>query len=265
MPVPIPLLQIDAFTAEPFSGNPAAVCWLDQERDSGWMQRVAAEMNLSETAFLSPMHEGFRLRWFTPVAEIDLCGHGTLASAHALWTWGRLAADQVARFHTRSGWLLAERQGDGIVLDFPAQKTRPVEPPAGLAEALGARPVNCEAGPGLENLVAELDAEDTVRRLRPDFAALGRLPLRRTTVTSRGRDFDFVSRVFVPTMGINEDPVTGSAHCQLATYWNERLGRSRFRAYQASARGGILQVELRGERVRLGGQAVTVFRAELMA
>ncbi|HUX68856.1 MAG TPA: PhzF family phenazine biosynthesis protein [Terriglobales bacterium] len=265
----IPLLQVDAFTDRAFGGNPAAVCWLEQPRAAEWMQQVAAEMNLSETAFVEPHPQGFGLRWFTPTVEVELCGHATLASAHALEVWGRLAPGQAARFLTRSGWLGAQRQGEWIELDFPARATEAAAMPPGLEQALGGVAASfCGRGPGPlgVNYLLELGSEAEVRAVRPDFAALARLPLRSLSIASAGTaPYDFVSRFFAPGGGVNEDPVTGSAHTQLAPYWGKKLGKSEMLAYQASARGGRLRLRLAGERVLLGGQAVTVLRGELLA
>jgi len=259
------LLQIDAFTAEPFRGNPAAVCFLDRERDDAWMGNVAAEMNLSETAFLLPRGDGWSLRWFTPAAEVKLCGHATLASAHALWQEGVLAAGEVARFHTLSGVLTASRDGDLIELDFPATPPEETAAPDGLFDALGVVSARHVARNQFDYLV-ELASEDEVRALRPNFAALRPLPVRGTIVTSRAESdgFDFVSRFFAPAFGVDEDPVTGSAHCALTPYWSRILGKDEMRAWQASARGGALRVRLAGERVKLAGHAVTVMRGELV-
>lgn len=255
---------MDAFTSEPFQGNPAAVCVLDGERDSQWMQRVASEMNLAETAFLRAREDGFDLRWFTPSVEVDLCGHATLASAHVLWESGRLAPDRPARFHTKSGLLTAVRLGDWIELDFPATPAEAVEAPPGLVEALGA-PVRYVGRSRFDYLV-ELPSEESVAGLRPDFRALGAIAARGVIATARSSDpaFDFVSRFFAPASGINEDPVTGSSHCCLAPFWSRCLGKNAFLARQLSARGGVLKVGLDGDRVRLGGQAVTVLEGELL-
>lgn len=263
----VPMIQVDAFTSEPFRGNPAAVCFLDEPRGDEWMQRVAAELNLAETAFVRPradVSEGFDLRWFTPTVEVDLCGHATLASAHALWESGRLSGSAPARFHTRSGLLSATRVGDWIELDFPATPAEPVPTPPGLEEALGAHPLS--VGRSRFDYIVELDGEETVRELRPHFGKLAGVGPRGVIVTSRSAaaDSDFVSRFFAPASGIDEDPVTGSAHCTLAPFWSRRLGKDRFLARQISARGGVLKVHLDGDRVRLGGQAVTVFRSELL-
>lgn len=261
----IRIVQVDAFTDRPFAGNPAAVCVLDGPRAEEWMQAVAREMNLSETAFLwREGEEAYRLRWFTPTLEVELCGHATLASAHVLWEEGHLAAGQPARFQTRSGRLTAERRGEWIEMDFPAEPARPVEPPPGLAAALGAAPL--WTGRNRFDLLVELDSAAAVRALQPDIGALRRIEARGVIVTAPAdtRGYDFVSRFFAPAVGVDEDPVTGSAHCCLGPYWSERLGRPEVVGYQASARGGVVRVRARGERVRLGGQAVTVLRGELL-
>lgn len=258
------IVQVDAFTDTPFKGNPAAVCVLPAPRDEAWMQAVAREMNLSETAFLHPQDGGFALRWFTPAVEVALCGHATVASAHVLWTEGHLDRDRQARFHTKSGLLTADRRGDWIELDFPANPAAPATAPAGLATALGVEPKH--VGKSRFDYLVEVDTEATVRTLAPDHAALARLPVRGVMVTSRADTpgFDFVSRFFAPGSGIPEDPVTGSSHCTLGPFWGERLGKREFVAYQASARGGVVRVRLEGDRVKLGGQAVTVLRGELV-
>jgi predicted PhzF superfamily epimerase YddE/YHI9 len=257
------IVQVDAFTDTPFRGNPAAVCVLPDERDAAWMQAVAAEMNLSETAFLLKRGDGFGLRWFTPAVEVDLCGHATLASAHVLWEDRHLAREAQARFHTKSGLLTADRRGEWIELDFPVKPEAPAGAPPGLAEALGAAPKY--VGKNQFDYLVEVDSEDTVRALAPDHAALAKLPVRGVIVTSRASTpgFDFVSRFFAPGSGIAEDPATGSSHCALGPFWGARLGKTQMLAYQASARGGVVRVRLEGERVKLGGQAVTVLRGEL--
>ena len=262
----IPLLQVDAFTDRPFHGNPAAVCLLDAPRDEAWMQSVAAEMNLAETAFVVPQADGFSLRWFTPTLEVDLCGHATLATAHALWQTGRLAANADARFHSKSGLLTATRRDGLIELDFPATPAAPA--PAfvdGLTDALGAAPE--WTGRSIFDLMAVYGSAAEVRALRPDMTRVAELPARGVIVTAPADDgvHDFVSRFFAPAAGVPEDPVTGSAHCALAPYWAERKGASRLLGYQASARGGTVRVEVVGARVRLAGHAVTVFTAELEA
>jgi len=262
--VPLTITQVDAFTSTPFSGNPAAVCVLPEERDASWMQNVAREMNLAETAFLLSGPDGWGLRWFTPAVEVDLCGHATLASAHVLWETNRLAMDETARFHTRSGLLTAVRRGDWIELDFPATPDEPVDAPPGLVESVGATPRYI--GKSVFDYLVELDSEETVRSLSPDFGVMRKIGARGVIATSRSADpdFDFVSRYFAPAFGIDEDPVTGSTHCCLAPFWSRRLGKTSFLARQISARGGVLKVELKGDRVGLGGQAVTVMRAELL-
>jgi PhzF family phenazine biosynthesis protein len=258
------LLQVDAFTAEPFRGKPAADCLLDRERDAAWMQDVAAEMNLSETAFLLRRDDGFSLRWFTPAVEVALCGHATLASAHALWEEQLLGPSDVARFHTKSGLLTAERKGEWIELDFPATREERSEAPEGLLSSLGVTEA-VYVGRNKFDYLVEVASEELVRGLNPDHAGLRRIPVRGVIVTSRASmpDADFVSRFFAPGSGVDEDPVTGSAHCCLTPYWSARLGREEMTGYQASRRGGFVRVRLAGERVKLGGRAVTVFRGEL--
>jgi PhzF family phenazine biosynthesis protein len=261
----VPLFIADAFTSEPFRGNPAAVCLLDGPRPDAWMQQVASEMNLSETAFLHREGNGHRLRWFTPAIEVKLCGHATLASAHVLWETGLAEPGQTIHFQTLSGVLRAERQGGWIELDFPALVTKPCTPPEGLVESLGAAPTYIGSY-GMDYL-CEMADERQVRSLQPDIARLGTLRTRGVIVTSRSLDpaFDFVSRFFAPAAGVAEDPVTGSAHCALAPYWAAKLGRNELLGYQASRRGGAVRVRVQGERVHLGGQAVTVVRGELCA
>src|SRR2546428_152738 len=236
------IVQVDAFADRAFRGNPAAVCVLPQARGEPWMQDVAREMNLAETAFLHPENGDYRLRWFTPAVEVALCGHATLASAHVLWEDGYLSADREARFHTQSGVLTARRSGDWIELDFPATPPAPAPAPPGLAAALrvGTRWV----GRSKFDYLVELDSEDAVRGLKPDLAALERVDARGIIVTSRATTpgFDFVSRFFAPQSGVPEDPVTGSAHCALAPFWSERLQRTEMTAYQASPRGGVIRV-----------------------
>jgi PhzF family phenazine biosynthesis protein len=260
----IPLYQVDAFTSQPFHGNPAGVCLLAKPQPDAWMQAVAAEMNLSETAFLLPEANGYRLRWFTPAVEVDLCGHATLASAHILWETGRLAADQIANFYTKSGLLTACKDGSWIELNFPVKLVEQVDAPAGLAEALGVKPIF--TGKNIFDYLVEVEHEDMVRTVQPNIARLKEIPARGVIVTSRSAsaEYDFVSRFFAPRVGVNEDPVTGSAHCCLVPYWSEKLGKASMKAYQASARGGELRVAMDGERVRLAGQAVTIFTAELV-
>jgi len=232
------------------------------------MQHVAREMNLSETAFVVPRvaaADDFDLRWFTPTVEVDLCGHATLASAHVLWENGQVATTSIARFHTRSGVLTAARRGEWIELDFPATPDEAIEPPAGLVEAVGARPRY--VGRSRFDFLFELDDETAVRNVRPDFGRLRGFAARGVIATSRAdaSGIDFVSRYFAPAFGIDEDPVTGSTHCCLGPFWGRRLNKTELVARQVSARGGELKVALDGDRVRLGGQAVTVLRGELLA
>ena len=257
------LLTVDAFTDQPFRGNPAAVCLLDGERDAGWMQQVAAEMNLSETAFLLRKDDGWSLRWFTPAVEVDLCGHATLASAHVLWETGALPKDDEARFHTQSGLLTCRRDGEWIWMDFPAKPEQPAGDIAGLAEALGVEPAY--VGRSQFDVLVEVASEGAVTALQPDIGALRRVEARGVIVTARAEreGADFVSRFFAPNAGVDEDPVTGSAHCVLAPYWATKLGRTELAGYQASRRGGTVRVRASGDRVLLGGRAVTVMRGEL--
>jgi PhzF family phenazine biosynthesis protein len=261
----VPLLQIDAFTSRAFRGNPAAVCLLPAPADEAWMQDVAAEMNLAETAFVAPLDSDFGLRWFTPAVEVDLCGHATLASAHALWETGRLPAARSARFHTRSGLLTAEQVDGWIELNFPSTPAVEVDPPDGLLDALGVRAVY--VGRSRFDYIVEVESESIVREVAPDLEALRSLKSRGVVVTSRASSdgVDFVSRYFAPGSGIDEDPVTGSTHCCLAPYWAEKVGRAAFVAHQLSRRGGVLHLRLDGNRVRIRGQAVTVLRGELLA
>ncbi len=261
----LPLFQVDAFTDRPFAGNPAAVCILNEPGDAAWMQQVAREMNLSETAFLSRQNDGYSLRWFTPAVEVALCGHATLASAHVLWEQGHLPAGAQARFHTKSGLLTAVQSDDWIELDFPAKPEQPAESIPDLAEALGTTPIY--VGMSQFDCLVEVESEADVRTLQPDLARLAAIPARGIIVTSRASTpgYDFVSRFFAPNVGVPEDPVTGSAHCVLSPFWSKRLGRARLTGYQASPRGGVVRVRLDGERVYLGGQAVTVLRGELLA
>jgi PhzF family phenazine biosynthesis protein len=264
------IFQVDSFASRPFEGNPAAVCLLDRERADGWMRRVAAEMNLSETAFLLEVGGGFRLRWFTPTTEVPLCGHATLATAHVLWETGRLSLDQVAVFETLSGRLTARRVETWIEMDLPASPAAESAPPAGCLQALGVTPswVGRTADRGLGDVdhLVVLESEDAVRRTRPDFQRLrGLSGSFIVTAPPATGPFDFVSRCFAPSFGIDEDPVTGAAHCTLVPYWAGRLGRVELVGYQASARGGVVRGRLAGARVRIAGEAVTVLRGELLA
>lgn len=259
------ITQVDAFTNRAFAGNPAAVCVLSAPQDDAWMQNVAQEMNLSETAFIVRQDDGFGLRWFTPTVEVPLCGHATLASAHVLWSEGHLSVDEVVRFSTKSGVLTAKLQGDWIELDFPVNVSCATVAPSELSKALGVAYKSV-----FENslgYLVELESEDLVRELQPNFQLLKTLPVSDiivTSITHPGSDYDFISRFFAPGLGINEDPVTGAAHCCLAPFWRDRLQKDRFLAYQASSRGGVVKVYYPGgDRVYLGGQAVTVLRGEL--
>ena len=257
---------IDAFADEPFRGNPAAVVLLDRERPDQWMQSVALEMNQAETAFLLVRDDAFGLRWFTPRAEVDLCGHATLASAHYLWGADLLPPDDEARFHTRSGVLTARRADDGwITLDFPAIVPLDTTIPDDLREVLGVVPREVRGGDF--DLLCVLDHADAVRRLVPDLRRIAQWDVRGVVVTAPGDSpgIDFVSRCFFPALGIDEDPVTGSAHCALAPYWHGVTGRETLIGHQASARGGTIRCRVVGDRVRLAGRAVTTLRAELVA
>lgn len=258
------IIQVDAFTDRPFAGNPAAVCILPEPADEAWMKDVAREMNLSETAFLVGHDGGYDLRWFTPTIEVALCGHATLAAAHVLWEEGHLKPEAQARFHTKSGLLTAVRRNDWIEMDFPAICEEPAPPPPGLIEALGVEAQY--VGRNKFDWLVEVGSEAMVRAITPDHAQLRRIPARGVMVTSRASSvgFDFVSRFFAPGSGIDEDPVTGSAHCCLAPYWAKKLGKCELVAYQASLRGGVVRVQTAGDRVKLAGQAVTVLRGELV-
>jgi predicted PhzF superfamily epimerase YddE/YHI9 len=264
----VPISVVDAFSETPFRGNPAGVCLPPRDAEPAWMQAVAAEINLAETAFLFPRSSGeYDLRWFTPLVEVDLCGHATLASAHRLWE-ENLADDGPIRFHTRSGVLTATRGRTDIELDFPSEPPREIPPPPGLAEALRA-PFVWTGENALGDLLVEMPDDTAVRNLEPDFVALGKLPARGVIATAAAeRRFDvghdFVSRFFAPRVGINEDPMTGSAHCALAPFWAGRLGRTELVGWQASARGGIVRTRVDGDRVALSGHAVTVWKGELL-
>lgn len=261
----MPMYHVDAFTNRPFAGNPAAVCFLTDQRPASWMQAVAAEMNLSETAFFRPTEEGsWQLRWFTPRVEVDLCGHATLATAHVIWATDMADQGETLRFHTRSGVLTARRDGLDIVLDFPAKVAEAAPPPPGLIEALG-QDARHTASNRMDWLV-ELADESSVRALQPDLARLAQVEARGVIVTARadaGQPYDFVSRFFAPAVGVPEDPVTGSAHCALAPYWSQRLGKNNLLGYQASERGGHVGMRLHADRpgrVELLGQAITTMQ-----
>jgi len=259
----ITLYQVDAFTEEPFHGNPAAVCLLPGPAEEEWMANLAKEMNLSETAFLYSKEEGYSLRWFTPAVEVSLCGHATLASAHILYETGAVKPEKEAIFYTASGELMARKRGKEIELNFPATPPEEISEPAGLIAALG---VKAEyIGQSRFDFLVRVASESEVRKATPDFIKLNELGVRGVMLTSCGEgDFDFISRFFAPGAGIDEDPVTGSAHCCLGPYWGKELGKEEMRAYQASRRGGIVGVRLAGERVYLTGKAVTIFQGKLV-
>jgi len=261
--MPIPLFHVDAFTERPFAGNPAAVCVLPAWKNDAWLAAIGREMNLSETAFLVKSASGFGLRWFTPTVEVDLCGHATLASAHILWEQGFAISPEI-QFSTKSGVLKALRRPDGIDLDFPLKPEEPAPAPPGLLEALGVAAKYI--GKSQFDYLVEVESETALRAVTPDFQSLAKTPARGVIVTSKSNDprFDFVSRFFAPGAGIDEDPVTGSAHCCLADFWRKRLDKAEFRAFQASARGGVVQVRIQNSRVLLGGKAVTVAKGELL-
>jgi PhzF family phenazine biosynthesis protein len=260
-----PIYQVDSFTSKPFQGNPAGVCILDASQPDAWMQNVALEMNLSETAFLLKDRDGYRLRWFTPRVEVDLCGHATLASAHILWETGRETTDTELRFQTRSGLLTAKYNEGWIELNFPKATLVDANPPDGMLTALDVDALY--VGHDGTDYLVELENEKILRSLQPDFNRLERVSSRGVIVTARSDspEYDFVSRFFGPQVGIPEDPVTGSAHCVLAPYWAAKLGKESFSAYQASARGGELRVRIEGDRVAICGQAVTIIAGTLMA
>jgi len=303
MPGDIPVLVVDAFTSEPFRGNPAGVVLLDKARSEEWMQSFAAEMKHAETAFLVPEEGGFHLRWFTPMAEVDLCGHATLASAHALWETGTLPAGEEGRFRTRSGLLTARQGRSGIEMDFPAQPPQAVEDcdSQQVGTGLVGEVVNkalsgavCESifrglgarggyvGWNGSDYLVEMSDEAAVRALQPDFQVLGTIGTRGVIATAagnssgngapgsakgegstKGEGYDFISRFFAPAFGIDEDPVTGSAHCALGPYWAGKLGKDEVVGYQASPRGGTVRVKVRGDRVILVGRAVTILRGTI--
>jgi PhzF family phenazine biosynthesis protein len=256
--------HVDAFTRVPFKGNPAGVCLLSEPAPDHWMQSVAHEVNLSETAFVEKRSDGFSLRWFSPKVEVDLCGHATLASAHVLWETGAVKSEEPARFHTRSGLLTAVQKDGWTELDFPSQPDEEVTAPSGLIRAIGATPQY--VGKNRFDFLIEVKSEEILRNLEPNFELLSRFPVRGFIVTSRsdGGEFDFVSRFFCPRVGILEDPVTGSACCCLGPYWQRRLGKDEFVAFQASQRGGVIRVKVKRKRVLISGQAVTVSRGEVL-
>jgi len=260
----VKLYQVDAFTDVPFRGNPAAVCLLDEEKDEQWMQNLAAEMNLSETAFvLGRGNQDYALRWFTPKEEVQLCGHATLAAAHVLFSTKTVPQGETIAFSCASGQLQAQQTDDGIELRLPADPPKQSQPSSDLLEALGLNP--SYFGNNSTDFLMEVDSEATVRSLNPDMQSLAALTNRGVIVTalSSNKTYDFVSRFFAPGIGIAEDPVTGSAHCALAPYWQQKLGRSRLLALQASERSGTLGLEVAGDLVKMSGKAVLIFSAEL--
>lgn len=256
---------VDSFTSEPFRGNPAAVYLLQTWPSDSWLQAVAREMNQSETAFLVPTSDGYELRWFTPTVEVDLCGHATLASAHVLWSTGIVGESLSIPFSTRSGILTAKKNEGLIELDFPLLPEQETAAPAGLTEALGISPLY--VAKSRHDLLVQVKTERDVRDAQVDYSRLAKIATRGVILTAQSSDpaFDFVSRFFAPAAGIDEDPVTGSAHCCLASFWQRRLNKNLFRAFQASARGGVVHVRVAGERAILGGRAVTIMRGELLA
>jgi predicted PhzF superfamily epimerase YddE/YHI9 len=259
-----PIFVVDAFASREFTGNPAGVCLLGRPASKAWMQRVAAEMKHAETSFVSPAAGGFRLRWFTPMVEVDLCGHATLAAAHVLWETGAIPPDRVATFQTRSGQLTAVRRAPFIELDFPSDPCVEVSPPASLKEAIGG--TFRFVGRNRLDYLVELDSPQRLRALEPDFERIASVGGRGVIVTSRSdlRGFDFLVRFFAPAAGIPEDPATGSAQCALGPYWSEKLGKTRVRSFQASARGGVLAAEPAGDRVHIYGRGITVLEGKLV-
>ncbi len=259
-----PIYQVDAFASAPFQGNPAAVCLLDEDADAEWMQNLAVEMNLSETAFVVPHGDEYRLRWFTPEYEVELCGHATLASAHILWQTGALPSHQPATFDTLSGKLPCRKTGGWIEMDFPGIPASETKPPDGLLEALDTQAVY--VGRNNMDYIVHVNDESIVKNMAPNFSELAKIDIRGTIVTALSNDgnCDFVSRFFAPRAGINEDPVTGSAHCCLAMYWGPKLGKESVVGYQASKRGGWVKMRLSQGRVVISGQAVTVLEGTLI-
>ena len=257
------IFQVDAFTSEKYKGNPAAVCILpsDNPVEDEWLQNVAAEMNLPETAFLQQRLETYLLRWFTPTTEVHLCGHATLATAHIMWEEGILAPDEGVIFDTISGPLHVSRNQSLITLKLPVRLNKPCKEPVGLEMALGCSVLNTyETG---KNLLVELEDEETVQGLSPYTKQLETLPAACVIVTARGNDVDFVSRMFSPNIGIDEDPATGTAHSSLAPFWSEKLNKTQMKALQLSKRGGVFEVEIQGDYVDISGHAVTVLKGEL--
>lgn len=257
------IFQVDAFTDKIFSGNPAGVCLLTSPKDEVWMQNMAMEINLSETAFLQKYKEGFKLRWFTPQNEVDLCGHATLASAHILWQIGMLKQDSEARFYTKSGKLTAKKNQEWIELNFPIEEDVEIRAPKEIKEGLNLIPNY--VGKNRMDYIVEVESEEVLKNINPDLELLKKVKTRGIIVTSvsSSDEYDFVSRFFAPRIGINEDPVTGSAHCCLGPFWKRKLNKNVFKAYQASQRGGILKIRVGNDRIYLSGQAKTVFCREM--
>jgi PhzF family phenazine biosynthesis protein len=257
-----PIFLVDAFADKPFAGNPAAVVLLEKSRDEKWMQSLGSEMNQAETAFVMKRGDGFDLRWFTPTVEVDLCGHATLASAHVLWETGKLKPTEPARFHTRSGLLTCEKNGDWIEMDFPSLPAERVEKQPKLLDALGLSDAIVVKSKSF--FLVEVATEQHVRKMVPDFAMLKQIPAVGIIVTARSSgEFDFISRFFAPQSGINEDHATGSAHCTLGPHWSEKLGKTELKAFQASPRGAVIRVGVKSDRVTLAGKAVTMLHGEL--
>ncbi len=259
------LFQVDSFTKEPFKGNPAGVCILEKPAAEKWMQDLAMEMNLAETAFIYPEDDGYHLRWFTPITEVELCGHATLATAHILFETGILHEDQTAKFQTVSGQLTVTKQNNILEMNFPATPALPCPVSNALRKALGGCKILWSGKNNFDYLL-EVESEAIITEMRPDFGLLKKVDKRGVIVTAKSENpkFDFISRFFAPAVGIDEDPVTGSAHCTLGPYWLAKLNKTNFTAYQASRRGGIVQVKLIGDRVLLRGKAVTVFQINLV-
>lgn len=266
MPKERMIYQVDSFTEEPFRGNPAGVCLLDEDAPESWMQAVAAEMNLSETAFVRRLADGFSIRYFTPVAEVPLCGHATLASAHILWEEGVVPESESISFESKAGPLAARIEGDWVLLDFPADPVEKTELPGGVAEVLGAEPKASYKSRSGFSLMFEFDSDETVRSLQPDTALMGKRGFKVVVVTaeSLSPQYDFISRCFAPGLGVPEDPVTGAVHCSLGPFWSKRLGKGEVTGYQASRRGGVVRVRDRGERVEILGRTVTMIRGKLL-
>ncbi len=257
----INFFQADAFTTKPFSGNAAGVCVLHDELPVALMQQIAMENNIAETAFVVKNQDGFNLRWFTPTVEINLCGHGTLGTAHILWEEGILPENEIAKFHTKSGLLTAVKNGSWIEMDFPALFSKPKELPEDIVSALGIKPINHTFS---DRYIIEVASEHEVRNADPDFGILKKYDaVVLTSKADKDSPYDFISRSFAPKHGIDEDPVTGSSHCALTPYWGEKLNKTEMFAYQASARGGEVKLKLKGDRVMLCGQAITVLRGNL--